>query len=147
MDDGMDYEVLTKVSFRLDFDGNGEMNLLLMPEIRHAFANHVRDVFERNETLRDYVSGDLNFRFSGSMVFLEYMFSCCDENEVEAESFSEYCVREVQKELESYGCRMIQVQCRAKEADMTWWNQFEDAVFGPRDKPSEQVGSDEMKMM
>ena len=147
MDDGMDYEVLTKVSFRLDFDGNGEMNLLLMPEIRQVFANHVKEVFERDETLRDYVSGDLNFRVSGSMVFLEYTFSCCDENEAEAESYSEYCIREVQKELESYGCRMIRVQCGATEADITWWDQFEDAVLGPRDKPLEQADPDEMKMM
>ena len=28
MDDGMDYDVQTKVRFRLDFDGSGEFNTL-----------------------------------------------------------------------------------------------------------------------
>ncbi|WP_337942700.1 hypothetical protein [Ruthenibacterium lactatiformans] len=147
MNDGMDYEVLTKVSFRLIFDSNGEMNLLSLPEIRQGFVSHVKEVYEQDETLRDYVSGDLNFQFIGSTALLEYTFSCCDEDEAEAESFSEYCVREVQAELEEFGCRITQIQCEATEADITWWDQFEDAVFGPRDKLSEQADPDEMKMV
>lgn len=147
MGDGIDYEVHTRVSFRLLFDGNGEMNLLSLPEMRQGFVNHVKEIYGQDETLRDYVSGDLSFQFIGSTALLEYTFSCCDEDEAEAESFSEYCVREVQAELEEFGCRITQIQCEATEADITWWDQFEDAVFGPRDKPLGQAGSDEMKMM
>ena len=40
--------------------------------------------------------------FDGRTVRLEYTFTCHDENKAEAESFSAYCVRCVQKELEEF---------------------------------------------
>ena len=132
MDDGLDYEVSTKVRFLLNYDGAEEFNTLLLPDVQEAFVNHVKEVYERNDTLREYISGDLNFRFDGRRVDLEYVFSCCDENEAEAESFSEYCVREVQRDLEEVGCRLTHIACSADEADMAWLEELEDAIFGPR---------------
>lgn len=132
MDDGLDYDVTTMVKFRLDFDGNGEMNLLALPDVQRAFASHVQKVFQANDTLRDYVTSDLDFSFDGRHCGLKYTFSCFDENEAEAESFSQYCVRKVQKELESFGCKLLDINCTTEEADMTWLDQLEDAIFGLR---------------
>ena len=139
MDDGMDYDVQTKVSFRLDFDGSGEFNMLLLPDVQKQFVQHVKEVYERDDTLGNgYISSDLNFHFDGRNVQLEYTFSCCDENEAEAESFSAYCVRCVQKELEGFGCKIRKIDCKAEEADMSWLDELEDAIFGPRDNVQKQ---------
>lgn len=140
VDDGMDYDVQTKVSFRLDFDGSGEFNMLLLPDIQKQFVQHVKKVYEKDDTLGSgYISSNLNFHFDGRMVQLEYTFSCHDENEAEAESFSDYCVRGVQKELEGFGCKIRKIDCKAEEADMAWLDQLEDAIFGPRDSTPEQA--------
>ena len=56
-----------------------------------------------------------------------------DENEAEAESFSAYCVRGIQDKLEEFGCKIRKIDCVAEEADMTWLDRLEDAIFGPRD--------------
>lgn len=144
MDDGMDYDVQTKVSFRLDFDGSGEFNMLLLPDIQKQFVQHVKKVYEKDDTLGSgYISSDLNFHFDGRMVQLEYTFSCHDENEAEAESFSDYCVRGVQKKLEEFGCKISKIDCKAEEADMSWYEAFEDAVFGPRDSAQEQPSAED----
>lgn len=115
MDEGSDFEVSTRVRFTLDFDGNGEMNLLALPDVQQAFAERVKEVFQADDTLKDYVTGDLNFRFDGRRCCLAYTFSCFDENEAEAESFSQYCVRGVQKELEAFGCKLTGIDCTAEE--------------------------------
>lgn len=133
MDDGMDYDVQTKVKFRLDFDGSGEFNVLLLPDIQKQFTQHVKEVYERDDTLGSgYVSSNLNFHFDGRMVQLEYTFSCHDENAAEAESFSAYCVRCIQEALEGFGCKIRKIDCKAEEADMSWLDQLEDKIFGPR---------------
>ena len=138
MDDGMDYDVQTKVKFRLDFDGSGEFNVLLLPDIQKQFTQHVKEVYERDDTLGSgYVSSDLNFHFDGRMVQLEYTFSCHDENAAEAESFSAYCVRCIQEKLEGFGCKIRKIDCKAEEADMSWLDQLEDKIFGPRQPPAE----------
>ena len=130
MAEGSDYDVCTKATFRLDFDGSGELNLLALPDAQRAFANHVRDVFQRDGTLGGgYVHGDLSFQFHGRRTELEYTFSCHDESAEEAESFSTYCLRTVQSDLEAFGCQLRQIRCTAKEADMTWLDQLEDKVF------------------
>ena len=139
MDDGMDYDVQTTVHFRLDFDGSGEFNMLLLPDVQKQFVQHVKEVYEQDNTLGDgYISSDLNFRFDGRTVKLEYTFTCHDKNEEEAESFSAYCVRGVQKKLEGIGCKVRAIDCTAEEADMSWYEAFEDAVFGPRDSTQKQ---------
>ena len=139
MDDGMDYDVQTTVHFRLDFDGSGEFNTLLLPDVQKQFVQHVKEVYEQDNTLGSgYISSDLNFRFDGRTVKLEYTFTCHDENEEETESFSAYCVRGVQKKLEGFGCKVRAIDCMAEEADMSWYEAFEDAVFGPRDSTQKQ---------
>ena len=139
MDDARDYDVQTKVSFRLDFDGSGEFNTLLLPNVQKQFTQHVKEVYQQDDTLGDgYISSDLNFQFNGRTVQLEYTFSCHDENEAGAESFSAYCVRCVQKELEEFGCKVQKIDCKAEEADMSWLDQLEDAIFGPREGAQKQ---------
>lgn len=134
MDDGMDYDVQTKVKFRLDFDGTGDFNMLLLPDVQKQFAQHVKKVYAQDSTLGNgFISSDLNFHFDGRTVQLEYTFSCHDENEAEAESFSAYCVRCVQKELEAFGCKVGKIDCKAEEADLTWFDELEDAIFGPKE--------------
>ena len=138
MDDGMDYDVQTTVNFRLDFDGSGEFNVLLLPDIQKQFTQHVKKVYERDDTLGSgYVSSNLNFHFDGRMVQLEYTFSCHDENAAEAESFSAYCVRCIQEKLEGFGCKIRKIDCKAEEADMSWLDQLEDKIFGPRQPTAE----------
>ena len=132
MDDGMDYDVQTTVTFRLDFDGSGDFNTLLLPDVQKQFTQHVKEIFDR-DNMGGYISSDLDFHFNGRAVRLEYTFSCHDENEAEAESFSAFCVRGVQKELEEFGCKVRKIDCTAEEADMTWLDRLEDAVFGPRE--------------
>ena len=140
MDDGMDYDVQTKVRFRLDFDGSGELNLLALPDVQQQFAQHVKKVFQQDE-MGSYISGDLDFQFNGRTGWVEYTFSCHDENEAEAESFSAYCVRDVQKELEAFGCKIGNIDCKAVEADQSWLDALEDQLFGPRENPSEPLSS------
>lgn len=138
MDDGMDYDVHTKVRFLLDFDGSGDFNMLMLPDIQEQFVQHVKKVYERDDTLGNgYISSDLNFSFDGRMVQLEYTFSCHDENEAEAESFSSYCVQCVRKELEAFGCKIRKVDCKAEESDISWLDRLEDAAFSPRETASE----------
>ena len=144
MDDGMDYDVQTKVRFRLDFDGSGEFNTLLLPEVQKQFVQHVKEVYEKDDTLGNgYISSDLNFQFDDRTVKLEYTFTCHDENKAEAESFSAYCVRCVQKELEEFGCKVQKIDCKAEEADMSWLDQLEDAIFGPRKGAQKQTQAED----
>jgi len=133
MDDGMDYDVQTEVTFRLDFDGSGDFNMLLLPDVQKQFVQHVIEVYRQDDTLGNgYISSDLNFHFDGRTVQLEYTFSCHDENEAEAESFSKYCVQCIQTELESFGCKIRKINCKAEEADLSWLDALEDQIFGPR---------------
>lgn len=147
MDDGYDYNVRTQLRFHLDFDGEGESNLLMLPTVQQEFVKHVKKVFETDDTLRECISGNLDFRFDGRWADLAYTFSCHDDTEAEAESFSAYCVRDVQKQLEEFGCRLTQTKCTAEEADMTWLDELEDAVFGPRSQPEEQPKQGGMEMI
>lgn len=132
MDTSADYAVRTKVTFLLNFDGSGEVNILALPDVQRAFAEHVQSVFQQDETLSDYIDGDLTFQFDGRRAEVEYTFSCYDESQEEAESFSEYCVKSVREDLEAFGCKLGQIHCAADEKDMTWLDQLEDAVFGPK---------------
>lgn len=141
MDDEMtDYDVQTTIRFRLNFDGSGELNLLSFPEMRQEFAQHVKKVFEQNE-IGDKVFGDLHFHFDNQVVWLEYTFCCHDASETEAESFSTYCVRDVQKELEAFGCSIMRIDCKAEESDLSWLDALEDKLFAPRQKPPKPVPS------
>jgi len=88
-----------------------------------------------------YISSDLDFCFNDQMGWVYYSFSCHDENEAEAESFSDYCVRSVQEKLEAFGCKIGKIDCKAVEADLSWLDAMEDRLFGPRENPSEALPS------
>jgi len=143
MEEEIDYDVNTKVSFLLNFNGSGDFNLMLLPDVQREFINHVKEVYEQDE-IGSYVFSDLNFRFNGRRVDLEYTFTCSDLNPAEAESFSRYCVQRVQEQLEAFGCKLLRTKCSAEEADLTWFDQLEDAIFGPRNEQPQQGG---MEMM
>ncbi len=136
-DDMRDYSVDTKVFFQLTLN-SPEFNSLIMRDVQNAFAAHVKSVFEKDETLREYVSGDLNFWFQGKQIELHYKFECHDESEAEAESFSRYCVHGVKRELEAFGCKVTEIDCKAGEMDMVWYDQFEGAMFDSRDSAPKQ---------
>lgn len=146
MDDGLDYNVATKITFWLNFMGGNDLNDLAFPDVYQAFTDHVKEVFQEDDTLKDYVSSNLDFHFDGRKCRLEYTFSCHDESEAEAESFSEYCVRDVQEELEAFGCRLSTINCSAQEADMTWLDELEDAIFGPRQAEQEDATQSQQGM-
>ena len=63
-------------------------------------------------------------------VLLKYQFSCNDENEAEAESFSKSCVEDIREELERKGYRIERISCTAEEMDMEWLDKLEDMAFG-----------------
>ena len=60
---------------------------------------------------------------------VEYAFSCYDENEAEAESFSNYCLQNIRQGLEEQGYTMEKVTCEASEMDMTWLDRMEEIWF------------------
>ncbi len=135
-----DYSVDTKVSFLLTFNSS-EFNSLILRDVQSAFAAHVKAVFEKDETLREYVSGDLDFWCQGRKVDLHYKFERHDEDSAKAESFSRYCVNGVRQSLESFGCQITGIDCKAEEADMSWYEAFENAVHGPRESAQKQPPS------
>ena len=87
-------------------------------------------MIEEDPTLPQYIDGDLTFRFlSDYKVLLKYQFSCNDENEAEAESFSRSCVEDIRMELEEKGYRIERISCTAEEMDMEWLDRLEDMAF------------------
>ncbi|MEQ3194120.1 hypothetical protein AAA173_27545 [Enterocloster aldenensis] len=62
-------------------------------------------------------------------VRVEYEFSCYDENEQEAEGFSNYCVKGVQSKLEELGYCMGCISSKAEDIDMGWLDELESMVF------------------
>ena len=65
-DEMLDYNVDTTVQFKLP-EMSSEFNSLAVNDLRKVFVEHVKNVFEKDETLGDpgYVSGPLNFKFCG----------------------------------------------------------------------------------
>ena len=62
-------------------------------------------------------------------VRVAYEFSCYDENEQEAEGFSNYCVKGVRSKLEELGYRMECISSKAEDMDMGWLDELESMVF------------------
>lgn len=146
MDDGLDYDVATKITFWLNFMGGSDLNDFAYPAVYRAFTDHVKEVFLADDILKNYITSNLDFHFDGRKCCLEYTFSCHDESEAEAESFSEYCVQRVQEELEKFGCRLSRINCSAQEADMTWLDELEDAIFDPRQAEQEDAAQSQQGM-
>ena len=124
-----DYEVKTSISLDTGFDDR-ENNRLMFEDRKRGIIKDIKSVFESDKTLTEYIAGDLDFQFDGYKVKVEYIFTCNDENEAEAESFSNYCVNGIQNKLEELGYGIKQVTCKASEMDMEWLNRLEGMWFG-----------------
>lgn len=125
----MDYEVKTAVLLDTGFDDR-ECNYLMFEGIKKKIVDNIKSVFEHDKTLSEYITSNLNFRFSGYKVELEYTFSCNDENEAEAESFSAYCLRNIEEKLQEQGLSVKKITCKADEMDMGWLDRLESMWFG-----------------
>lgn len=125
----MDYEVKTRVLLDTGFDDR-ECNHLMFDGIKNEMVKQIKAVFESDKTLSENITSDLNFTFSGYKVDLEYTFSCNDENEAEAESFSTYCLRNIEEKLQEQGFNVKKITCEAEEMDMGWLDRMESMWFG-----------------
>ena len=124
-----DYTVNTAITFHTGFDDR-ECNCLMYEGMKEKIKNDIQTAFLNDESLKGYITSDLTLRFlDGYKVRVEYEFSCYDENEQEAEGFSNYCVKEVQSRLEKLGYRMECVSSKAEEMDMGWLDELESIVF------------------
>lgn len=124
-----DYEVNTSVLFNTGFD-NRECNDLMFDSMKDKIVKDITKAFEEDQILSEYISSDLKFTFSGYKVNVEYTFSCHDENEAEAESFSEYALKNIQGRLQENGYTIEKVTCVANEMDMEWLDRLEGMWFG-----------------
>lgn len=124
-----DYEVNTTVIFNTGFDDR-ECNELMFKDMKDKIVNDIRGVLEEDETLAEHITGSLTFSFSGYKVTVKYIFSCNDENEAEAESFSNYCLEGVRDRLLDEGYTMERITCQANEMDMEWLDRLENLWFG-----------------
>ena len=124
-----DYTVNTAITFHTGFDDR-ENNCLMYEGMKEKIKNDIQTAFLKDESLKGYITSDLTLRFlDGYRVRVEYEFSCYDENEQEAEGFSNYCVKGVQSSLEELGYRMECVSSKAEEMDMGWLDELESMVF------------------
>lgn len=124
-----DYEVNTSVRFTTGFDDR-ECNSLMFESMKDKIVKDITMAFGKNQVLSEYISSDLNFTFSGYKVKVEYTFSCHDENKAEAESFSSYCLKNIQDRLQEDGYTIEKIVCSASEMDMGWLDQLEKTWFG-----------------
>ena len=103
---------------------------LICLEVPDEPVNDIRSAFEKDSTLSQNITSNLDFTFSGYKVKVEYTFSCHDENEAEAESFSNYCLQNIREGLQEKGYTMEKVTCEAGEMDMAWLDRLETMWFG-----------------
>ena len=95
--------------------------------MKEKIKNDIQTAFLNDESLKGYITSDLTLRFlDGYKVRVEYEFSCYDENEQEAEGFSNYCVKGIQSRLEEL---MEGISSKAEEMDIGWLNELESMVF------------------
>ena len=123
-----DYEVNTAVLFNTGFDDR-ECNFLMFENRKERIVNDIKEAIEEDKMLSQYISSILNFTFTGYKVKVEYTFTCHDENEAEAESFSNYCLQTIRERLQEQGYTMEKVTCTASEMDMGWLDELESMVF------------------
>ncbi|XBX10654.1 hypothetical protein QMP26_41700 (plasmid) [Enterocloster clostridioformis] len=123
-----DYEVKTAILINTGFDDR-ECNSLMYEDWKVKVVEEIREVFAGDVTLAGYITSNLNFAFTGYKVKLEYTFSCNDESEQEAESFSEYCIKGIEHNLGKLGYRVENITCHACEMDMGWLDELEERIF------------------
>lgn len=124
-----DYEVKTAILIDIGFDDR-ECNCLMFEGMKENIIKEIRSVFEGETSLSEYITSDLHLQFIGYNIVVKYTFSCHDENEKEAESFSNYSTRGVQEKLEELGYSIKQISCKAGEMDMGWLDKLEQIWFG-----------------
>ena len=112
-----DYEVNTAVLFHTGFS-DGECNRLMFEGMKEKIVEDIRSAFEKDGTLSQNITSNLDFTFSGYKVNVEYTLSCHDENEAEAESFFNYCLQKIRQELEEQGYTMEKVTCESTGLDV-----------------------------
>lgn len=124
-----DYTVNTAITFHTGFDDR-ECNCLMYEGMKEKIKNDIQTAFLNDERLKGYITSDLTLRFlDGYKVRVEYEFSCYDENEQEAEGYSNYCVKGVQSKLEELGYHMKCISSKAEDMDMGWLDELESMVF------------------
>ena len=124
-----DYEVKTALLMDTGFDDR-ECNCLMFDGRKREIAEEIQAVFESDKSLMDYITSDLDIQFIDYKVRVGYTFSCNDENEQEAESFSEYYTRGIQEKLKELGYEVKRITCVASEMDMGWLDRLEQIWFG-----------------
>lgn len=107
----LDFAVSCQISFRIICEEQAS------PVHNDAFISHVTGIFNRDEVLSERTVGNLNFTFRGRCAEVWYTFARQDRDEASAELFSEQCVRNVQDELEGYGCKIEKIECIAEELE------------------------------
>ena len=109
----MDYNVKTRVILNTNFN-TSECNDLIYESAKPHIIEDIKSVVEEDPTLPQYIDGDLTFCFlCDYRVLLKYQFSCNDDNEAEAESFSKSCVEDIREKLEGKGYRIERISCTA----------------------------------
>ena len=106
-----DFAVACQLSFRFAYDGQEPTAL------RDVFTNHVNGIFNRDKNLSERTVGDLDFTFQGRCAEVCYTFARQDKDAASAEAFSEQCVRDVQGQLEEFGCKIEKIECFAEELE------------------------------
>lgn len=124
-----DYTVNTAIILHTGFDDK-ECNCLMYDGMKEKIVTDIQSVFQSDERLKGYITSDLTVHFlDGYKVRVEYEFSCYDENEREAEGYSNYCAARIQSRLEELGYRMESISSKAEEMDMGWLNELETMLF------------------
>ena len=125
----MDYKVKMKVMLDTNFN-TGEFNELMYDSSKQHFIEDIKSILEEDEALSQYIDGDVTFCFLPHYkILLEYCFSCNEENEAEAESFSKSFVEDIRERLGDKGFTIEKISCKAEEMDMGWLDDLEDKIF------------------
>jgi len=123
MENGKDYCVEVRASFLLNTDGSGEHGAAAFSDAQQVFAQHVEHVFARDEALWNNTIGDMEVQSDGLKAQIRYLFASRGEDKAKAERFSADCIRNVQKELEVFGCKLEKLECAAEEVVPEWRDQ------------------------
>ncbi len=87
------------------------------PALHDAFTSHVTGIFNKDKALSERTVDDPYFTFRGRCAEVGYSFAAQDKDETSAEAFSEQCVRNVQDQLEGFGCKLEKIECFAEELE------------------------------
>lgn len=141
MDEGLNYDVQTILTFLLDVDYGHDIQTFCLQDLYKQFIWHVQETYQRDKTLKAYIPKESAFYFEDRWARLEYRFPCHGENSEKAEGFSTHCVQTIQEELESFGCKLRGIDCKAAESNRTRLNRTEE-TSSPTDKGKRRSGQE-----